>query len=197
MKQKLLQLVVIAALVTAALLLRSRDRDADTQQPGDTSRAGETPDTRQTPQESGWSDASRTVGEFFGAAADGDDEEYLSLVSGNLKRSLEENRSELGVDAFRAELVRSASAIMGLATTPGQGAPAGMVAVDVELVFTDRNERQRMLFTREGSDWVITAIEKASMVEPVVPYGTPVFGEPPDSDGTPGADQNPQSSTTE
>ena len=33
----------------------------------------------------------------------------------------------------------------------------GLAAMDVELVFADRNERQRILLVRKGSGWAVTA----------------------------------------
>ena len=87
---------------------------------------------------------------------------------------------------------RSPAGIKGLAKTRGDDAslafpsvgqlrvpPNGRaVALDVELVFADRNERQRMLLVPQGNGWVITSIDTAQVIEPPVRYGTPVFEEP-------------------
>ena len=50
---------------------------------------------------------------------------------------------------------------------------------DVEIVFADRNERQRMLLVPERGGWAIASLEQAQMLKPPIPYGTPVF-EPPE-----------------
>ena len=171
MKKLALQIAVVAGLVVAAFVFRGRDSSTQTEQ------TIESPNSQQTSRNLDFSGASATVNAFFNAASEGDDDTYLRLVSGNLRKSLEESRSELGTEAFRAELRRSAAGIKGLATEPAEGAPGEMVAVDVEIVFADRNERQRMLLAPRGNDWVITSIERVRMIEPVVPYGTPVFGE--------------------
>ncbi len=120
------------------------------------------------------------VDEFFDAAAHGDDAAYLRLTSGELRESLESARSELGADEFRNSLRRSAAGIKGLAKTRSDDASlAGpSVALDVELVFADRNERQRMLLVPQGNGWVITSIGTAQTIQPPVRYGTPVFEEP-------------------
>lgn len=118
--------------------------------------------------------------EFFDAAARGDDQDYLRLTSGQFRESLLSARSDLGAEAFRDNLRSSAAGIKGLAksrTTDASLADA-VVAIDVELVFVDRNERQRMLLVPQGNGWVITFIEPARVVEPSLPYGTPVFEEP-------------------
>lgn len=120
------------------------------------------------------------VDEFFDAAARGDDQAYLRLTSGRLRESLSSARSELGVEAFRDNLRRSAAGIKGLAKARGNDASSadGTMVLDVELVFADRNERQRMLLIPKGNGWVITSIEPARVVQPSIPYGTPVFEEP-------------------
>ncbi|MHC4176643.1 MAG: hypothetical protein ACYSWU_04005, partial [Planctomycetota bacterium] len=89
-------------------------------------------------------------------------------------------RSELGAEAFRENLRRSAAGIKGLAKTRSSDTSLadGTVAIDVELVFADRNERQRMLLEPNGSGWVIVSIDTARTVKPSIPYGTPVFDQP-------------------
>jgi hypothetical protein len=168
-KERALKVAVVVGLVAAAFALRGRGLRRET---------SPTPQTAETPEDSSWSNAAATVSRFFDAASEADDDAYLRLVSGELRTSLAATRSELGAEAFRAELRRSTSGIVGLATMPGEDAPPGMIAVDVEIVFADRNEYQRMLLAPDGSRWVITSIEEARMVKPPVPYGTPVFEEP-------------------
>ena len=52
-----------------------------------------------------------TVSEFFTAAGEGDDRAYLRLVTGELRKSLENDRSQAGAEAFRDSLRRSAAGI--------------------------------------------------------------------------------------
>jgi len=162
-KKWLPHVLLVATLVGLALALRSRDR------------LPETPE--------------QTVTEFFTAAGDGDDRAYLRLVTGELRKSLEHTRSESGAEAFRQGLRRSAGGIKGLAVTRAEGAPAPLAAVDVEIVFADRNERQRMLLEPTRSGWAIASIEQAEMVKPPIAYGTPVFEmpEPEESQDRPGS----------
>ena len=137
-------------------------------------------DRRQLPQT-----PEAAASEFFDASARGDDDRCLRLVAGQLRTSLEATRRELGVDAFRASLERSTSGIKGLAVSRRGDAPADRVALDIEIVFADRNEHQRKLLAQERSGWTIVSIEEASRVEPPIPYGTPVFETPTP---TPGGD---------
>ena len=116
-----------------------------------------------------------TVSEFFDAAGRGDDRAYLRLVDGELRRSLSAERSQLGGDAFREGIRRTAAGIKGLATMPSSDAPDGMVALDVDIVFADRNENQRILLAPKGNGWAIVSIDAARMSKPPIPYGTPVF----------------------
>ena len=151
MRNWTVRIVVVAALVAAAFVFRGR------------ARPGETPEA--------------TVSAFFDAAESGDDEMYLRLTSGRLRNSLEGTRSQLGVDAFRESLRQSAAKIKGLAFTRNDTAPPGPIALDVEIVFADRNERQKMLLSPQRNGWTIHSIEAAQMVKPAIPYGTPVSAD--------------------
>ena len=152
MKKRILQILVIVLVIAAALVLRSRGR------------LPETPE--------------KTVTELFVAAGEGDDRAYLRLLTGELRDSLENVRSQSGVDAFRESLRRSAEGIKGLAVSRADDAPGDLVALDVEIIFADRNERQRMLLVLQRGGWAITDIQQAQMLKPPIPYGTPVFEAP-------------------
>ena len=120
-----------------------------------------------------------TINALFEAAARGDDGTYMGLISGALRKSLEETRSQVGAEKFRRNLRDSVAGLKGLAVSAGRDAPPGQVALDVELVFADRNERQRILLASEGTGWVIVALSAGSGQKPRVPYGTPVYGDQP------------------
>ena len=152
MKKWALPSVVIVVLAAVALVLRSRDR------------------LPATPE--------AAVGALFDAAEAGDDAAYLRLLDGKLRKALVQSRTQLGTEAFRESLRRSMSGVKGLAVERRDDAPVGLAAVDVELVFADRNERQRILLVPKGSGWAITSIEAAVTVQPSIPYGTPVYEEP-------------------
>lgn len=149
MKKWGLQILVVILLVALAIFLRNRER------------------LPETPEE--------TVSELFTAASEGNDRAYLRLLTGELRKSLEHDRSQAGDEAFRQGLRRSAAGIKGLAVTRAGDAPGDMVALDVEIVFADRNERQRMLLEPKRGGWAIVSIEQANMLKPPIPYGTPVF----------------------
>ncbi len=153
MKKWLPHAIVVLALVAGAVLLRDRRPRP------------ETPEA--------------TVAALFDAASQGDDEQYLRLTGGALRESLRQTRQQLGPAAFRENLKRTNTGIKGLAVTRA-GQPSGnTVALNLELVFADRVERQRVLLTPESNAWVITSIATATHVKPAVPYGTPVFEEQP------------------
>jgi hypothetical protein len=179
-KKWTLHVVVIALLVAVALVLRNSGRRDEAPE---TSDGPKSPETFQPFEDTRWSQAAATVNRFFDAAREGDEETYLRLTAGQLRRSFEQAQSELGVEAFRAELRRSNSGVVGLAVSPGDDAPAGQIALEVEITFADRIERQQMLLEGEGDDWVIVSIGAAETIKPAIPYGTPVFEEP-QPDGT-------------
>ena len=151
MSTRVVQIAVVVAICGAAFWLRTRDR------------LPETPEL--------------AVNALFDAAARGDDAAYLRLVGGELRTTLESSRGQLGVAAFRDNLRRSAAGIKGLAVSRGDAARPDRVALDLDLVFADRNERQRMLLADTGKGFAIMAIEGATMVKPPIAYGTPVYDE--------------------
>ncbi len=120
-----------------------------------------------------------TVTALFDAAGRGDDQAYLSLTAGTLRTSLESTRSELGAEAFRDRIRKSAAGVKGLATRRGSMTAGGGLTLHVELVYADRNERQQMTLVEQSGGWAITAMGAADSAKPPVPYGTPVFEEPP------------------
>lgn len=167
MKRWLPRILVGVGLVVLAIVLRGRDRGAGPPAPsagtpvGDA--ASETPET--------------IVSAFFDAAGRGNIDEYLGLVTGDLRTSLEGTRSQLGDDGFRRNIQRTAAGVKGLATYRSAEQPVDGIALDVELVFADRNEKQRFTLRKAGRRWRIAAIGPATAAKPAIPYGTPVFEE--------------------
>lgn len=153
MKQWAPQVIVVVALAVLALYLRGGDR------------LPESPET--------------AVASFFEAGGKGDDAAYLRLVTGTLRTTLENTRSELGAAAFRDSLRRTAAGLKGIATTRVADAPEGQAIVEVELVFADRNERQRITLLEQSGGWALSAISTTDMVRPPVNYGSPVFDDSP------------------
>jgi len=154
MRNHLARIGVIAALVAAALLLRGRKAAG----PG-----GDLPDTPE-----------QCVNALFDAAARGDDEAYLAVVRGELARTLRAVR-DTDAEAFRRNLRRSADGVLALALSRRDDGPAPHVALDVEIVFADRTERQRVVASPESGGWAVTALGPAATTRPAVPYGTPVY----------------------
>jgi hypothetical protein len=151
MKTRAVQILVVTGLVALALLLRKPAR-----------RLPETPED--------------AVNAFFDAATRGDDEAYLALVDGELRESLRNTRSQVGAEAFRRDLRKSVSGIKGLAIARSD-APGEQVALEVEIVFAGRKERQQIVVSPRGRGWIITTIGPAEAIKPAIPYGTPVFQE--------------------
>ena len=65
----------------------------------------------------------------------------------------------------------------GFAVTRSSEPALQGVALDVELVFADRNEKQRFVLVQEQGGWLVFSIGKADVQKPDFAYGTPVFGE--------------------
>ncbi|MFZ5832179.1 MAG: hypothetical protein ACOY3P_19010, partial [Planctomycetota bacterium] len=159
---------LIAALLVAAILLRGRD---------------ELPETPEA-----------AVNALFDAATAGDDRAYLELTTGPLRTQLEENRRQMGAEGFRQSLKESVTGLLGLAVFEAPSEADDQRVLDVDLVFANRNERQRIVFVDQGSGWAILSIGTAAMEKPEIAYGTPVFtaeNSPPvvDRDSLPPPDE--------
>lgn len=164
MRKMVLAVGLVIALAATAIILRNRDELPDVA-PTLTGEPSQTP--------------SSTVSKLLRAAENEDADAYLRLTGGDLRKSLEQMRSELGSDGFREHLRGFADGVKGVAVFGEDAREVDQVTLDVEFIFADRNERQRVTLARRGRRWVITSMEKAQMVKPPIRYGTPVFEEPP------------------
>ena len=151
-----LPVILATALAAAALALRGKGRLPD------------------TPEEA--------VKAFFTAAESGDAAAYLSLVTGPLRGSFEETQKQLGSAAFRDSLRSSTTGLKGFAVSRAGEAAEDRAALDVELVFADRRERQRFGLVRESRGWSIASIDRSEVEKPDKPYGATVFEISPTND---------------
>ena len=115
----------------------------------------------------------------------GDAPAYLATLAGTLRSSFESTRAQIGAEAFAASLRESVAGIKGFAISPvGESSP-DRAELDVELVFSDRNERQRFVLVRQSGGWLVARIDKADTVKPPIPYDAPVFDTGASAEGTP------------
>jgi len=156
MIRRLAQVGLALALVAVAFALRGR-RPALSGKPA----------TRTTPE--------GVVRALFEAASRGDDEAYLALTGGEFRASLLQSRRDLGRAAFRESLKRTTEGVKGLAMVREGSRPDGGLALQVELTFLDRNERQTVVLARRDGGWVVVWMGPARRVVPAVPYGAPAF----------------------
>ncbi len=96
-------------------------------------------------------------------------------MHGTLRSSFESTQAQIGTEAFAASLRESVAGMKGFAVSPvGESSP-DQAELEVELVFSDRNQRQRFVLVRQSGGWLIAEIGKADTVKPPIPYGAPVF----------------------
>jgi hypothetical protein len=115
------------------------------------------------------------VDALFQAAQRGDAPAYLATLTGALRSSFESTQSQIGGEAFAASLRDSVAGIKGFAKSSiGEPSP-DRAEIDVELVFANRNERQRFILVRQSGGWLVAGIDKAESVKPPIPYDAPVF----------------------
>ena len=178
MRKWLPGVVVVVLIVAVAFVARERDRSrrTDALEKAGSQLADADADGGTEPTDTG--ELAAAINDLFNAASEGDDDAYLRLVTGELRKTLLDTRRQLGREAFRQSLRRSVSGIKGVASKRAEQSPPGFVATEVEIIFADRNEKQRMLMVEQRSGWAIASIETARMIKPPIPYGTPVFEEP-------------------
>ena len=114
------------------------------------------------------------VNRFFEAAERGDAPAYLTTTVGDLRRSFEATQSQLGAAAFAASLRESVAGMKGRAVSQIDASPDRAV-LEVDLVFSDHNLRQRFTLVRQGDGWLIAQIDRADTMKPPIPYDAPVF----------------------
>jgi hypothetical protein len=112
---------------------------------------------------------------LFQAAQRGDAPAYLATMTGTLRSSFESTQSQVGGEAFAAGLRESVAGMKGFAIGPAGEASPDRAELDVELVFADRNQRQRFVVLRQSGGWLIAQIDTADTFKPPIPYGAPVF----------------------
>jgi hypothetical protein len=112
---------------------------------------------------------------FFQAAQRGDVLAHLATMTGTLRSSFESTQSQIGDEAFAASLRDSVAGMKGYAVSPVGEASPDRAELDVELVFSDRNERQRFGLLQQSGGWLIERIDKADTVKPPIQYGATVF----------------------
>ena len=151
MKRKFVPVLLALALVVVAIFLRGKGRLTD------------------KPEE--------TVIQLFDAARRGDVPAYLSLLAEPLKTELQTAGAQRGGSASPGNLSESVAGVKGFAVTRSSEPALQGVALDVELVFADRNEKQRFVLVQEQGGWLVSSIGKADVQKPDFAYGTPVFGE--------------------
>jgi len=114
------------------------------------------------------------VSAWYDAAARGDEAACLALTDGPLRSSLRSTLDQQGREAFRAGLRASAAGLRGISTRR-LGEETDAVALEVELVYEDRNERQTARLVRRAGRWRLAELGGAEAVRPPVRYGTPVY----------------------
>lgn len=111
---------------------------------------------------------------WFDAMARGDLGTAIRLTGGELRRSLESELRE-GSAVRPRSAGRGLEGVRGVAVRRVESDGENTSEVEVELVFEDRNERQRARLERRGRGWVIVEFSAADHVTPPVRYGTPAF----------------------
>ena len=97
------------------------------------------------------------VNSLFQAAQRGDAPAYLGILTGTLRSSFESTQSQIGAEAFATSLRESVAGIKGFAISPvGEFSP-DRAELDVEFVFSDRNERQRFVLLRQSGGWLVAS----------------------------------------
>ncbi len=109
------------------------------------------------------------------AAREGDVAAYIAVHTGGMSQRLEQSRDEMTPQGFADYLRKRNREIKGIAILEPQLASEDRARVDVEYVYVDRKEGQRLYLVRLDGLWRIERVDAAARVETPVPYGTPVY----------------------
>jgi len=115
------------------------------------------------------------VKSHFQAAERGDAPAYLATLTGALRSSFESTQAQIGAEGFAASLRESVAGMKSFAISPAGEVSPAEAELDVELVFADRNQRQRFVLIRQSGGWLVARIDKAETIKPPIPYGATVY----------------------
>lgn len=165
----------VALVATVALLawavVAGRQRSQDPTQPASTpSTAMATPE--------------QCIERMFAAAEKGDISAYLACFAGAERDRIQREIQQTGAALFRQSLIDAVAPLKGWAIHDNQ--PVGEFAeLAVERVYQHHNERQVYRLSRDSGEWRIVGIAGSQPMQAPIPYGTPVFEPPADSDAAP------------
>jgi hypothetical protein len=108
------------------------------------------------------------------AARAGDGSAYLRQYAGEMEAQLRQAAAEKTEADFKSYLQTSNAEIKGVAVSEPKTLPDREVEVEVEYIYQDRNETQRMYLKKYGDEWKITRVSGAERVKTLAPYGSPV-----------------------
>jgi hypothetical protein len=108
------------------------------------------------------------------AARAGDGRAYLRQYAGEMEAQLRQAAAEKTEADFKSYLRTSNAEIKGVAVSEPKTLPDREVEVEVEYIYQDRNETQRMYLEKYGGEWKITRVNGAERVKTLTPYGSPV-----------------------
>ena len=144
-------ILLLAGLLAAAMLRRTGIRRAE---------------LPATPQDA--------IYRMLNAARAGDGTAYLRQYGGEMEAQLRQAAAEKTEADFKSYLRSSNAEIKGVAISEPKTLPDREVEVEVEYIYQDRNETQRMYLEKFGGEWKITRVNGAQRVKTLTPYGSPV-----------------------
>ncbi|MGH7129512.1 MAG: hypothetical protein ACREJB_15690 [Planctomycetaceae bacterium] len=155
---RLLAVMAVVAVIAVVLIATrpSSDRADPTQ--ADAPPAG-TPET--------------AVAALVEAQRRGDVVGYLDRLTGRLRDEMTARRETESDAELAAGLRGRLSGLKGRVTSDVDQT-GDRATLTLELIFADRNERERVELVREDGEWKITARDPLDRFEPEIPYGTPV-----------------------
>jgi hypothetical protein len=111
---------------------------------------------------------------MLNAARAGDGSAYLRQYGGEMEAQLRQAAAEKTEADFKSYLETSNAQVKGIAISEPKNLSDREVEVEVEYIYQDRNETQRMYLEKFGGEWKITRVNGAERVKTLTPYGSPV-----------------------
>jgi hypothetical protein len=141
---------------------------------------------------------STVVFDLYQRAKAGDVGGYLACLDGDLRRSVESSRRDMGDSAFRQHLQAIGKAVKGVSVTE-ERSDANEARLRVELVYADRthNDVQTFSVARRRGRWLIAGMSGAQALQMPIPYGTPAYPLEPGDNSKQGTAVNGEQGTAD
>ncbi len=120
---------------------------------------------------------------MFDAAEKGDLETYIDCFTGPERKRLDRDLETAPKDRFAQSLKDALQPLMGRAISDplpedDDADNSDTTSLVVERIYANRNETQTYFLRYQNNRWRIFEVRKSVVIQPPIPFGTPVYESP-------------------